>query len=92
MDKTFDLLNSDLDSEHKGSPLSMVILYGNAPDLPFHERVLHLFISFFFEPLGQSILRCDASIIDYTPLPSRQQNKFANFGFQGSDQDCKGQY
>ena len=40
------MLDNDLDDEHAGFPLSMLILNDNASDFPFHERVLHLLISF----------------------------------------------
>ena len=46
--KTFAMPDSGLDDEHASFPLSMLIPNDNALDLPFHERVLYLFISHFF--------------------------------------------
>ena len=52
MAQTFDMPDSDCSDEHEGFPMSMLIFNDNAPDLPFHERLLHLFISHFFWPIG----------------------------------------
>ena len=50
--KTFDMLNNELYFGHEGFPLNMVIPNDNALDLPFHEKVLYLFISYFFRLIG----------------------------------------
>ena len=50
--ETFVMLDNDLGDEHVDFPQSMLIPNVNVPDLPFHERVLHLFISHFFRPIG----------------------------------------
>ena len=49
--ETFATLDNDLGDEHVGFPISMVMPNDNALDLPFHERVLHLFIFHFFRPI-----------------------------------------
>ena len=41
--ETFDMPNKGLDVKPP-----RVISHDNAPDLPFHEGILHLFISHFF--------------------------------------------
>ena len=46
------MLDSGLVDEHARFTQSMLITNGNAPDLPLHERFLHLFISHFFQPIG----------------------------------------
>ena len=46
--KTFVMLDNGLGDEHAGFPQSMLIPNDNAPDLPLHERLLHLFIFHFF--------------------------------------------
>ena len=46
--ETFGMLDNNLDDEHAGFPLSMLILNDNASNFPFHETVLHLLISHFF--------------------------------------------
>ena len=48
MATTFGMPDNGLDNEHDGFPLDVLILHNNASDLPFHERVLHLFKSHFF--------------------------------------------
>ena len=54
MVETFDMLDEGLAFEHERFSFSMVIPNDNALNLPFHERVLHLFISTFFDPLGRN--------------------------------------
>ena len=46
--KIFGMLESGPDSEHEGYLSSMIMPNDNAPYLLFHERLLHLFISYIF--------------------------------------------
>ena len=41
-----------LSDEHVVYPPSMLIPNDNASDLPLHDRLLHLFVSHFFRPIG----------------------------------------
>ena len=49
---TFDMPNKGLNDEHTGYPPSMLIPNDNALDLLLHDRLLHLFMSHFFRPIG----------------------------------------
>ena len=50
--QTFDIPDSGRSNEHEGFPMTMLIPNDNALDLPLHERLLHLFISHFFQLVG----------------------------------------
>ena len=49
---TFDMSDEGLNDEHASYPFTMLIPNDNAPDLQLHDRLLHLFISHFFQPIG----------------------------------------
>ena len=38
--------------KHANYPATMLIIDDNASDLPLHERLIHLFVSHFFRPIG----------------------------------------
>ena len=48
----FDMLDEGFSDEYTSYPTTMLIPDGNAPDLPLRERLLHLFVSHFFRPIG----------------------------------------
>ena len=47
---TFDMSGEGLSDEHASYPLTMLIPNDNALDLQLNDRLLHLFISHFFNP------------------------------------------
>ena len=48
----FDMPDEGLSDEHVGYLPSMLILDDNATDLPLHDRLMDLFVSHFFQPIG----------------------------------------
>ena len=49
---SFNLPDRSCRTEHEGFPSSMLIPNDNALDLPLNDRLLHLFVSHFFHPIG----------------------------------------
>ena len=47
--ETFDMPDRGLNYKHEGFPPRVMIPHDNAPYLPFHERVLHLFSYHLFQ-------------------------------------------
>ena len=52
MATTFDMSDSCRSDEHEGFPMSMLIPNNNILNLPLYDKLLHLFISHFFQPIG----------------------------------------
>ena len=49
---TFDMPDEGLSDEYASYPATMLIPNDNTPDLALHERLLYLFVSHFFWPIG----------------------------------------
>ena len=70
--ETFDMPDRGLNSKHEGFPHRVMIPHDNAPDLPFQERILHMFIS---RPIGSK----------HTIVRAHRLLVFASFASQEQD-------
>ena len=50
--QVFGLSDDGVNSEHKGYLSNMIVPNDNTPFLLFHERLLHFFITHFFQSIG----------------------------------------